>query len=488
MSDEGRLEPKAARQRRDFTFIPRAVNPIKVQEVSIISTDEGLRKSCARLQAEMPWVSARVLGNPRAVSWMRREGGKVLVVDDVAMNLMDVDAARRESGDVVVVLLSFVKLVQIATPEVSRREFPYTAKADLVFAVNQSDISPDRIIASVVRAAEDHLNIRKRSDVRRFIVLIVDDEPCWPSQFLPVLYKLIGQRAGVSISRTYEEALRFMFGVRYESEIAADYWEHGCGDQVVCLITDLLFPKGSDISAEAGREFIRLVRKYYDRIPIVIASKAKEALELADAGFVLPKGDEGSLDMLRSFLRDQTGMGDFVLYDERGVQRRRLKEIGGIYSMLSEAAGQGQEAQDLRKLLEAYGERDKFSTWFYMHSYRELGDRLRPLRVRGRRMITVLRRLLLREMLRMRYTPLRLDRTEVYNLGRLAEAVRSADPAQVEALANDDAISSWLDRKGYSELADALRPIHGKGPELGRMISDIVEKWHFIYRNRGIPD
>jgi len=43
----------------------------------------------------------------------------------------------------------------------------------------------------------------------------------------------------------------------------------------------------------------------------------------------------------------------------------------------------------------------------YMHSFQELGDRLRPQRNTGERLMTVLKRELKREILRMRYTPAR---------------------------------------------------------------------------------
>jgi len=80
----------------------------------------------------------------------------------------------------------------------------------------------------------------------------VDDEPSWPSQFLPILYNIIGQRADVKITRTYEENTTVHVRVEDEALIREDYRENGYGDQVVCLITDILFPKGGRIDSEAG--------------------------------------------------------------------------------------------------------------------------------------------------------------------------------------------------------------------------------------------
>jgi len=135
------------------------------------------------------------------------------------MSLADIDKIRESNRDVLIILLSFVGLIQHSPPSVALKEYPYTAKADLIFAVDNGDFAPSKIITSVIRAAEDHLNIARHPDISRFIILIVDDEPSWPSQFLPVLYRIIGQRADVKITRTFEEAIKFMLGVEHESQI-----------------------------------------------------------------------------------------------------------------------------------------------------------------------------------------------------------------------------------------------------------------------------
>lgn len=480
---KGRAHPDRYPQ-REFPFIPRIINPIKIRDVILFSADEAIRKSQRIIQADMPWVNVQVHSNPLTVSAIHSDGAGVLILDDVAMNLVDIEKIRRNNNDVVIALLSFVRLIQCSPPQIARREFPYTGDADLVFAANRGEFAPDKIITAVVRSAEDHLNIEKRSEVRRFILLIVDDEPNWPSQFLPILYKIIGQRADVKITRTYEEALKFMFGVEDETEISEDYRDFGYGDQVVCLITDILFPQGDKITADAGRSLIGLVNRFYIRIPIIIASQAKDLPALADKGFVLAKGDPGSLETLGSYIRDRTGIGDFVIYDESGEEVHRAKDVRGMYALLSKADGKSPEADRLRSLLEIYGERDKFSTWLYMHGFRALGDTLRPQKLKGERMIAVLRRSLRSAMLKMQYTPLVVDGIKVFNLQDLRTVLQSVPAEQLEHLSHNDIISSWLDQKGYSELADALRPIHGTGSELRAAIRGAVEEWMNTYGER----
>jgi len=106
---------------------------------------------------------------------------------------------------------------------------------------------------------------------------------------LPTLYNIIGQRADVMITRTYEETLNFLFGVEEEFLIdGRDYRSSGHGDDVVCLIADIFFPKGHLFNSDAGRDLVRLTSRYYPRIPVIIASKAKEAEDFKSVAFLLP--------------------------------------------------------------------------------------------------------------------------------------------------------------------------------------------------------
>ncbi len=463
---------------REFPFIPRIINPVKIKNAVFFSADEHVRSAHKTLVENMPWISTEFFSDPMSVSTHSPGQPTVFIFDDTATNIVDTEQIRRNNKDVVLVLLTSNDFIQCSPPSVAREKFPYSAKTDLVFAYNSSDCAPDMIITSVVRAAEDLLNITKHSKARRFIFLIVDDEPRWFSQFLPVLYSIIGQRADVKLARTSEESLKFVFGVEGESEIdEKDFRRHGHGRDVVCLITDIFFPKGNEMNGTAGKDLIRLTRKYYPRIPIVTASKTKEADAFRDITFVLPKGDPGSLEILRKQIRDHTGIGDFIILDDQGEELHRVNNINEMLAVLDQAENDTEEAAELRKILESYGEKDNFSTWLYMHSYRELADELRPKREQGRRMITVLKRYLKRETLRMDRTPLIIDGVKIFKLPELLELFRSVDPSIIQRYSDNDVFSSWLDRKGYTVLADELRPIHGTGAALAKTLSEIVEKW-----------
>jgi len=463
---------------REFPFVPRVINPVKVEKAVIFSAETRIRESSQILDENMPWLQTEILYSPQSVSQAKSDRATVFLFDDTALPLVDVDKIRRNNPDAVLVLLSANAYIHCSPPQLARAKYPYTAGADLVFAYSTTSLVPPLIITSVVRAAEDLINIRKSSKVRRFIFLVVDDEPRWLSQFLPTLYNIIGQRADVMITRTYEETLRFLFGVEDESQIdGRDYRCQGHGDDVVCLIADIFFPKGNLLNSDAGRELVRLTSRYYPRIPVIIASKAQEAKDFKNTAFLLPKGDPGSLQKLKDYIHDHSGMGDFLVCDKNGQELYRIKNIQGLYRVLFTAEKNTRQGRELREIMESYGQKDKFSTWLHMHSYRELGDILRPKRSQGRRLIALLKKHLKEEILRLNATPLAIDGIKVFTLDDLLRALRTIPSDIIQPFSDNDIISSWLDRKGFSELAEELRPIHGSGEKLSETLMAIIEKW-----------
>jgi hypothetical protein len=470
---------------REYRFIPRIIHPVRMNHVVVFSADAQVREAANVLDESMPWLSAQVLSNPKSVMDYRTEQASVFVLDDTALNIIDADRIRQNNKDAVVVLVSSNPFIHCSPPSAAADKYAYTTKADLVFAIDRGEFAPARILASVVRSAEDLLNIEKYSKAKAYIFLIVDDEPRWFSQFLPLLYNIIGQRADVMITRTYEETLRFLFGVERESDIDREHYRSsGRGDDVVCVITDIFFPKGTQLDSDAGRDLVRLTRKYYPRYPIIIASKAKEAADLSDVAFILPKGDPGSLDKLRDHILDFTGMGDFLICDHAGQEIYRVKTIHEMHHLLKEAENDDEEGRRLRELLEVYGRNDRFSAWLYMHSYRELADTLRPKRAEGGELVMMLKEHLGMEIEKINHIPLVVDGNKIFSLHDLLRSLETAAPGQIQELSDSDTFSSWLDRKGYPELADELRPIHGSGAGLVEALAEGIARWIQVYQER----
>ncbi len=471
--------------KKEPAFISRLINPVKIKNVLIFAADEQIRKTEKKIMEDMPWIKVFMLNDPAKASNFTSEEASVMVCDDMALNFVDEKTLRKNCKDIVLVLLSSLELVHCSPPSVSLKKYPHTSKADLIFAIKRKGCSPKAIMTSVVRNAEDKINIEKYSKARRFIFLVVEDEPRWISMFLPVLYNIIGQRADIKVTRTFEETLQFLFGVEKESEInEADYRSFGWGDDVVCLITDIFFPKANDLQSNAGKDLVSLVEKYYPRFPKIIASKAPEAEDLGSTAFTMPKGDPRSLQALRGYIHDHTGVGDFIINNQEGNELFRIKNIREMLKVMQEAEKDTEKAKKLRKILEIYGKRDTFSTWLYMHGFQDLGDKLLPQHAKGRRLVSKLKRHFEKEIIRVDSTPLIIQDHRIFDLKGLLHVLRSFDPAAIQQMSDNDIFSTWLERKGYPELAEEFRPIHGSGIKLEKTLAELVEKWIRIYQSR----
>ncbi|MBS3819496.1 hypothetical protein KGY73_08350 [bacterium] len=472
-------------KQEEISFKPRIINPLKISNVVIFSADELVRKAARVVREKRPWIQVQTLADPGSLSEYKSGQSSVFIMDDTAMTLAEAEKIRENNKEAVLILLSFNDFIHRSPPSVVCQKYPFTSKADLIFAVDKDEYLPEKIILSALRCGEDLLNIHKYSKERRFIFLIVDDEPRWFSQFLPVLYNIVGQRGDVMVTRTYEESMDFLFGVKKESQIDEErYFFQGHGDDVVCIITDIFFPRGKDLQSDAGRDLFRLINQYYPRIPVIIASKAKEAFDFQDKAFILPKGDPGSVQTLKDYIHDYTGLGDFLIQDKQGEELYRVKNIYQMKDLLIEAQKESPKAQRLRKLLEIYADKDAFSTWLYMHGFRELGDKLRPRHFRGEGLIVDLKEHIEQEISRIEKTPLILDGKKVFDLHDLVDLLRSGDSQKIQKLAHNDWFSTFLDCKSYSELAEEIRPIHGKGEKLRKALLRKVEKWRKVYQQR----
>ena len=437
----------------------RIINPQKLTKVYVFAASSYIRDAAPQLDTRLPNCRVVTISNPKALTRKLSNKAFVLFVDEGAMSFLDREAFKKSNPFGTVVLLSSDLRVGCApTSEEVERVCPMAKKADLVFYIDGHDCRPSNVMPAAVRCAEDRHNIEYHKSARRFIFLVVDDELRWFSQFLPVLYRIIGQRADVLVARTYEEARQAMD-------------QHG--PDIVCLITDILFPKEGVLTSMAGRELIAATRRERPRIPIIIASKGQEGRELQDIALILPKGEAGAVETLYQYVHDFTGMGDFLFYQGKKLWRR-----ASTLTQLRDAVADAPIA-----ILEEYASKDYFSTWLYMHGFRRLAERLVPRHDTGDELRRVLLSSFDNELTAVREQELVLtddDHRTTRKASTIEELAQMIDEIDIETLrtnTSDDIISMWLMRKGYPELADRIRPIHGEGEELRQELQQVFREW-----------
>jgi hypothetical protein len=438
--------------------VTRIINPQKLSKAFVCATSSEVRQAARRISRELPSCNVTCISNPMELNQKLHENAFVLFLDEGALVFFDRTTFKEKNPFGYVVLLSYDLRVGCApTREEVERICPMSIRADLIFYVNSDGCRPAKVMPAVMRYVEDSHNIEYHKKVKRFIFLVVDDELRWFSRFLPVLYRIIGQRAGVITGRTYEEARAIMD-------------EHG--SDVVCLITDMLFPMNGKVTVEAGRELVLSTKRRRPRIPIIVASKADQGRELQDYALILPKGDPDTVEILDQYVHDFTGLGDFLLYKGKKLLRR-----ASTLPELRDAV-----AKAPIEILEEYAEKDYFSTWLYMHGFKSLADRMVRRHDFGEHLREVLVSNFDQEIAYVSELDLAiLDEqgntiTKVKEVKDLAKVVEEIDVDVLKCNTARDVFSMWAMRKGYPVLADKLRPVHGEGDELREELLAILRE------------
>jgi hypothetical protein len=444
-----------------FVESHQVVNSRRIEQAFVFATTPKIKSALSSLENSLPWVDAGSINSPGRVYQRLSEEGKpfVLVVDDAGISILDKEKFRLANPGAIVILISSLEFIGCAPPHSALERHPFVSKADIVFYAPESSSVEEcsAIISSAIRCAEDKINIEEGFHKKRSIFLVVDDEPRWYSQFLPVLYRIIGRRADVMVARTHEEA-------------AGIFIQHG--DDIVCLIADVNFTRDGAMGPN-GIALAKITREGFPRIPIIIASKAEIPEDLRDMALLMPKGDEGANKELERYVREFTGLGDFLFFDGKRelLRATNLTELRDRIFMLP------------ARVLEQYAERDYFSTWLYMHAFPELADVIRPVRSTGEELRRILLFAIDRKLEDIFLEPLVfLDENgqavaKASNLEGLVKVVGGLDISVLQFYSDMDGFSTWLMRKGYMKLAEELRPVHGKGEELRERMLEIISKY-----------
>src|SRR5512135_3452301 len=122
---------------REYEFVPRIINPVKMRRALFLTGEAELRQSKQMLEENMPWLKVEILSDPLSAARTASEEAAVVLCDDAGLAVLDGDMVRLPNPVAVLVLPSLQLFIQSAPPQAARQRFPYAAKADLVFAVNQ---------------------------------------------------------------------------------------------------------------------------------------------------------------------------------------------------------------------------------------------------------------------------------------------------------------------------------------------------------------
>jgi CheY-like chemotaxis protein len=239
-----------------------------------------------------------------------------------------------------------------------------------------------RILLSIVNYIEDKRNVLHDTKAMSVpVLLMVEDDITYYSLFLPVIYteiisqsrrllnealnlahKLVRMRARpkILLCSNYEEAEREVMKYR---------------EYLLGVISDVEFPRGGELTPEAGFELAAMVRATVPDVPIALQSSRTGFMERAhQKGFAfLQKRSPTLLGDLRHILTEEMGFGDFVFHLPDGkTEVARAADLNALENLLTTIPEES---------LAYHGQHNHFSHWLMARTEFALAQRLRPRKV-----------------------------------------------------------------------------------------------------------
>jgi CheY-like chemotaxis protein len=238
-----------------------------------------------------------------------------------------------------------------------------------------------RILLAIVKYIEDKRNVAHDTEtVGVQSIIVIEDNIRFYSSFLPVIYtELVKQTQkvlseGINVSQKLlrmRARPKILLCDSYEE--AWDYFSHYQND-ILGVISDIQFPRGGELSTEAGVEFARQAKAARPDLPIMLQSSFPQNRELAEsvgADFLL-KGSPTLLNDLLRFMKHHFAFGDFVFCLPEGKEVGRASDLRGLEKILP-----GIPAESLA----FHAKRDHFSNWLKARTEFSLAALLRPRKV-----------------------------------------------------------------------------------------------------------
>ncbi len=239
-----------------------------------------------------------------------------------------------------------------------------------------------KVFFAMVNLLEDKVNVDNdtRKGLTR-VILIVEDSAEYYSSYLPMLYTLVMEQTRNLIEDVSTDELYKVLKLRARPKILlASNWEDAITvfnkykDSLLCVISDMRFPKNGSIHDTAGFELLEHIKKDSPNIPTVLQSadpqNAKYAFTLK-SNFI-NKNSESLLQDLKSFINYYLGFGHFVYRDNKGRQiavAKSMKEFEAYLETVPEDS------------LAYHAMKNHFSLWLMARGEVKIAKLINPIKV-----------------------------------------------------------------------------------------------------------
>lgn len=239
-----------------------------------------------------------------------------------------------------------------------------------------------KVFFAMVKLLEDRVNVENdtKKGLTR-VILIVEDSAEYYSSYLPMLYTLVMEQTKNLIEDVSTDELYKVLKLRARPKIllAATYEEaliiyNEYKDSLLCVISDMRFPKGNTLSDTAGFDLIQHVKNELPNLPTVLQSSdpanANYAYTLKSS--FINKNSDSLLQDLKSFINYYLGFGHFVYRDNKGKQIAVAKSMKEFESYLETVPEDS---------LVYHAMKNHFSLWLMARGEVKIAKMINPIKV-----------------------------------------------------------------------------------------------------------
>jgi hypothetical protein len=239
-----------------------------------------------------------------------------------------------------------------------------------------------KVFFAMVKLLEDRVNVdndTKKGLTR--VILIVEDSAEYYSSYLPMLYTLVMEQTKNLIEDVSTDELYKVLKLRARPKIllASNYEDsitiyNKYKDSLLCVISDMRFPKNGVIHDTAGFDLIQHIKEDLPNLPALLQSSDPENARYAHilkSNFI-NKNSESLLHDLKSFINYYLGFGHFVYRDTKGRQiavAKSMKEFEAYLQTVPEDS------------LVYHAMKNHFSLWLMARGEVKIAKMINPVRV-----------------------------------------------------------------------------------------------------------
>ncbi len=239
-----------------------------------------------------------------------------------------------------------------------------------------------KVFFAMVKLLEDKVNVENdtKEGLTR-VILIVEDSAAYYSSYLPMLYNLVLEQTKHLIEDISTDELYKILKLRARPKILlATTFEEALivfntyRDYLLCVISDMRFPKNGVLTDTAGFDLIQTIKKEFPNIPSVLQSSDPENARFAHAlrSSFINKNSESLLQDMKSFINYYLGFGNFVYRDTQGKQiavAKTMKEFENYLETIPEDS------------LVYHAMKNHFSLWLMARGEVNIAKTIGPMRV-----------------------------------------------------------------------------------------------------------